>query len=72
MSHRDSNGRFLPGNPYRFRRNDERTIRAAKRGFQQMVKKTFHGRKGAAMEWLGLCKLRDAGMLDSSWFDTSG
>lgn len=69
MANRDSKGRFLPGNKYRFQAGEERTRRIAKLGFRAMVNKTFGGHKGKAMEWLGLCKLRDTGMLDESWFD---
>lgn len=62
--YRDKKGRFLPGNPYRFQKNCPRTLNCAKKGFAAMVEKTFQGRKGAAMEWLGLCLLAQSNMLD--------
>lgn len=58
------NGQFRPGNKWRFQPGDERTIRLAKKGFAAMTRKTFNGHKGKAMEWLGLCLLREKGMLD--------
>lgn len=64
MDNRDSKGRFLPGNEYRFKPNCERTKQCAKKGFAAMVKKVFDGRKGAAMEWLGLRLLEQRNMLD--------
>lgn len=61
---RDSKGRWVPGNSYRFQPGDARTIAAAKKGFKAMTIKTFDGHKGKAMEWLGLCMLRNRNMLD--------
>lgn len=61
MAYRDSKGRFLPGNPYRFRQGEERTILAAKKGFKRVTELVFEGHKGKAMEWLGLCLLKQSG-----------
>lgn len=62
--YRDEKGHFLPGNPYRFKRGCERTLKCAKAGFAALVEKKFDGRKGAAMEFLGLRLLEDRNMLD--------
>lgn len=64
LFYRNSKGQFVKGNPYRFRSNDKRTVECAKRGFRVMCERKFNGHKGKAMEWLGLCLLRDKNMLD--------
>lgn len=61
---RDEKGRWVAGNSYRFQAGDSRTTAAAKKGFQAMTDKVFDGHKGKAMEWLGLCMLRQRNMLD--------